>query len=328
MGRVPAAPVNSGHDWVNAMRAGNFVRAWEISDRHLRSVRDLERHTGPRHQQVIWRGEELAGKHVLVRCYHGLGDTIQFLRFMPALRRVARTVTLFCQPSLLSIVARAEGVDRVLPLHDGSPETCFDVDIEIMEISHALRVDRSAVAMDRPYLTANEQLATQRFAGGLSIGLVWEVGNWDKRRCIPYSLFKQLDMDGVQLYSLQLSPAAGAIDEIGAIDVSTPDIEILAARLKQLDLLICVDTMVAHLACALGCETWILLHSDCDWRWPSAGNRSLWYPTARLFHQSEPGDWDKVMDSVAASVKSRLSRSADAFAVQVPPQGRDELALR
>src|SRR3954453_816887 len=149
------------------MRAGEFERAWAINDRDLAMLAYPPKHTGPRHLQRIWRGEELAGKHVLVRCYHGLGDTIQFLRFMPALRRVARTVTLFCQPSLLSIVARAEGVDRVLPLHDGSPETCFDVDIEIMEIPHALRVDRSAVAMDRPYVTVNEQLAMQRVAAGL-----------------------------------------------------------------------------------------------------------------------------------------------------------------
>jgi len=249
------------------------------------------------------------GRRVLVRCYHGLGDTIQFLRFIPALRKIAAHVTLFCQPPLLSLVRGAKGVDRLLPLHDGKPEADFDVDIEIMQIPHALRLDHEAFRMKRPYLRADEippaELA-RRPAHELSVGLVWEVGDWDKRRCIPSSVLSGLQRSGVRFYSLQLNPAAGAIEEIGAFDLSTPDIARLAARLKQLDFVLCVDTMVAHLAGAIGCEAWIMLHSDCDWRWPASGARSIWYPAARLFHQNRPGDWTGVIKEVADAIGSRV----------------------
>jgi hypothetical protein len=90
--------------WTEAMRAGDFERAWAINDRDLAMLAYPPKHTGPRHLQRIWRGEELRGKDVLVRCYHGLGDTIQFLRFMRPLRDVARRVTVWCQGELLPLV--------------------------------------------------------------------------------------------------------------------------------------------------------------------------------------------------------------------------------
>ncbi|MBV9531256.1 MAG: hypothetical protein JO283_09340, partial [Bradyrhizobium sp.] len=127
--------------WIAAMRAGDFARAWQISDCDLAAVRrkDPPKHEGPRHRQRIWRGEPLRSRRVLVRCYHGLGDTIQFARFLSPLRQIASEVILWCQPELLSVMATVDGVDRILPLHDGTPDLDFDVDIEIMEIPHAIR---------------------------------------------------------------------------------------------------------------------------------------------------------------------------------------------
>ena len=139
--------------WTEAMRAGNFARAWAVTDRHLATLALVPKHTGPRHLQRIWRGEELADKRVLVRCYHGLGDTIQFLRFMPALSRIARSVTVWCQSELLPLVERTEGVSLAIPLHDGTPCIEFDADIEIMEVPHAIRAGRGMVEMRAPYLT-------------------------------------------------------------------------------------------------------------------------------------------------------------------------------
>ena len=104
--------------WVEAMRSGDFARAWTINDRDLTGLARVPKHTGPRHLQRIWRGEALAGKHVLVRCYHGLGDTIQFLRFMRPLRAIARRVTVWSQPQLLRLVEGIEGVDCAIALHD------------------------------------------------------------------------------------------------------------------------------------------------------------------------------------------------------------------
>jgi hypothetical protein len=139
----------------------------------------------------------------------------------------------------------------------------------------------------------------------LDVGLVWEVGQWDKRRAVPPALLRRLAVPGVALYSLQRDAVTEELVQTGARDISTPDIATLGHLLCQLDLVICVDTMVAHLAGALGREAWVLLHADCDWRWPSSGCRSLWYPSLRLFHQKTIGDWSTVMLEVRAALVQR-----------------------
>ena len=128
--------------WMDAVRAHDFARAWIIGDRYhdYLNATGAPKHAGPRHLQTIWRGEPLRDKHVLVRCYHGLGDTIQFIRFAAPLRRLARAVTVWGQPELLDVVRDVEGIDRLLPLHDGIPDIDFDIDIEVMQLGHALRV--------------------------------------------------------------------------------------------------------------------------------------------------------------------------------------------
>jgi hypothetical protein len=297
-------------DWVAAMRAGDFARAWTITDRDLARLRQDRppKHEGPRHLQRIWRGEQLCGKSVLVRCYHGLGDTIQFARFLPPLRRIAREVTVWCQPALVEMIARVPGVDRVVALHDGMPEVAFDVDIEIMELPHALRAGPDLVQMRAPYLTLPPQSpAVPRTEAAFGIGLVWKVSAWDKRREVPARALRSLALPGCELFSLQRDGPAAEVAEIGATDVSTPNIDDLAIRLQQLDLVISVDTMVAHLAGALGHEVWIMLHADCDWRWPATGSRTFWYPQARLFRQHSPGNWSSVIAELRAALQARIA---------------------
>src|SRR5436309_12725026 len=116
-------------EWAAAMRANDFARAWAINDRDLaqRIAENAPRHEGPRHLQHIWRGEPLESARVLVRCYHGLGDTLQFIRFAKPLRCIAREVILWVQPELLRLVANAPGVDRALPLHNGTSDADYDV---------------------------------------------------------------------------------------------------------------------------------------------------------------------------------------------------------
>src|SRR5690349_12744662 len=121
MGSATAPACHGLEDWIKAMRAGDFALAWDISDRDLAEVQRMGRSKdeGPRHLQRLWRGEPLQGRRVLVCCYHGLGDTIQFARFLSPLRAIASEVILWCQPELLSLMAAVEGVDRIVPLHDG-----------------------------------------------------------------------------------------------------------------------------------------------------------------------------------------------------------------
>jgi hypothetical protein len=304
------------------MRSGDLARAWAIADRDLAAIRTNgpAKHEGPRHLQKIWQGEDLRDQIVLVRCYHGLGDTIQFARFLPALARIAREVIVWCQPSLCELIGRIPGVSRVLALHDGAPDAMFDVDIEIMELAHALRVDLEHVRMHGPYLAPRGTPVLLPDHDGLSVGLVWRVGNWDKRREVPARLVRTLLIPGVTAFSVQRDVTAAEIAETGVRDISTPDINGLANTLRGLDLIITVDTMVAHLAGALGCETWVMLHADCDWRWPAAARETYWYPRLRLFRQFCAGDWSGVVAEVADALSERvgvLSPAAD-----MPAAGR------
>jgi hypothetical protein len=299
-------------DWISAIRGGEFERAWAITDRDLATYPQghEDKHRGPRHLQRIWRGEELRDRRVLVRCYHGLGDTIQFARFLPPLAELAGGLSVWCQPELLPLIERIDGVDRAIPLHDGKPDIDFEVDIEIMEIPHAIRACRGLIELRRPYLTLPPCPASISVAkpGALAVGLVWEVGNWDKRRAIPACLLDKLNGQGVDLYSLQRGAASGEVEHIGAKDISTPDVVELGCRMGELDIVVSVDTMIVHLAGALGYEPWVMLHADCDWRWPTRGGASLWYPRARLFHQCRAGSWAEVIDDLSSALVSRISQ--------------------
>src|SRR5262249_5678843 len=136
---------DSANEWMRRMRCGDWEAAWRISDRIHEKRRGLEPrdtvtgHWLPRHLQWVWDGSPLEGKRVLVRCYHGLGDTIQFVRFVSLLKPGAAHITVLGQAQLLPLLETVAGVDAVLPLDDGPCEAQWDVDIEIMELPHALR---------------------------------------------------------------------------------------------------------------------------------------------------------------------------------------------
>lgn len=294
-------------EWQTAMKRGDFAAAWRISDRHLaaRMRRNQPQHVLPRHFQSIWDGSRLAGKRVLVRCYHGLGDTVQFIRFAAPLRTTAREVIVWCQPALMSLVATAAGVDRVLPLHDGAPDIAYDTDIEIMELAHALRIDASDLPGPIPYLHPSIPHRLPKASNRLNVGLIWMAGGWDTRRTLQLmSLAPLAHLENLTLVSLQRGCTDIDRASLPMLDASTDDVETLAATLKRLDLLISVDTFVAHLAGALGVPVWLLLHADCDWRWRDRGTRSIWYPTMRLFRQPTPGAWAPVVAQVASELNT------------------------
>jgi hypothetical protein len=247
---------------------------------------------------------------VLVRCYHGLGDTVQFIRFAAPLRKIAAEVIVWAQPPLVALLRTAEGVDRVLPLHDGTPDVASDCDIEIMELAHALRVDARSIPRTVPYLfPPNPEDAMPASGGELKIGLVWCAGDWDPERSLPAELLSPLAcLSGVRLLSLQCGSAAAESRFISAQDVGSYDIDRTAARLRRLDLLISVDTFPAHLAGALGIPVWLLLKAQCDWRWMEHCTHTVWYPTMRLFRQPRSSDWPPVIAEITRELKT-LRRS-------------------
>jgi hypothetical protein len=296
-------------EWAAAMRANDFARAWAINQRDLarRIAENAPKHEGPRHLQHIWRGEPLEGARVLVRCYHGLGDTLQFIRFAKSLRRIGREVILWVQPELLRLLGGGRSVDRVLPLHGGTPDVEYDVDIEVMELAFALRATREMID-DVPYLSAN--CGTSRFERDptdrrIHIGLVWRAGDWDRRRSADLRLFGELDSDRVQLHLLQPTTE---VPPFRASDLSCHDIADVAATISQLDLVLTVDTMMAHLAGAFGMPVWTMLCCDCDWRW-GEGATTPWYRTMRLFRQRELNNWQSVIAEIADELGSVCQRT-------------------
>jgi hypothetical protein len=291
--------------WMAAMRRGDFAEAWRISDAHLNACLAREGHdfSLPRHLQSVWDGRPLTDKRVLVCCYHGLGDTVQFLRFAQPLRQIARHVCLWMQPELLPLAAAVRGFDAVLPLHDGAPPSGFDAQIEIMELGHALRVAADDLPRDIPYLSVPNVRQLTLPKGHLRVGLVWAAGEFAPHRSIAATSLSPLSMiSDIQLYSLQRGPARAQLRDIPAIDISSPGISRLVAALLSLDLLIAIDTFVAHLAGALGLPVWLLLHENCDWRWMSAPRNTVWYPTMRLFRQRSAGDWAPVIEDASAEL--------------------------
>jgi len=285
------------------MLRGDFAHAWQISDRILadKIARGAFDYTLPRHLQTVWDRRPLAGKHVLVRCYHGLGDTIQFIRFMKPLRRIAREVSVWVQPALLPLIARVEGVDRMLPLHDGTPELVYDADIEIMELAHALRVMPDTLAADVPYIHVRKRVLPP--SDKLRVGLIWSAGDWNPHRSMHFAeLAPLLQLPHIAPVVLQRGLARVQADEYQIADLGADDIEDFASTLRALDLLVCVDTFGAHLAGAMNVPVWLMLQQDCDWRWMSQGENSPWYPSMRIFRQPSYGDWKSVVADIARAL--------------------------
>jgi hypothetical protein len=309
----------SDDPWQAAMRAGDFGRAWEISA-EIRRRRNGRKHEGPRHLQAIWDGTPLNGKRVLVRCYHGLGDTIQFIRYAPLVRAVAAEVIWWVQPQLMPLLADVRGVDRLLALHDGTPEADFDVDVELMELPQVFRTTLETIPADVPYLATRQ--SRRRTHGQLHVGLVWAAGDWDRARNLSEDALREIaGVKGVRWHPLQNGPARSQWPfPLAATTRDAGGVEELAAVMAALDLVISVDSMPAHLAGALGRPTWTLLKADADWRWMERRTDSPWYPTMRLFRQLTAGDWGPVVTEVTAALKNlvRARETRDEISASIP----------
>jgi hypothetical protein len=294
--------------WMHYMRSGAFEAAWACSYAMLQARAGKPCWHLPRHQQNIWDGSLLQGKRVLVRCYHGLGDTLQFIRYAPLLKAVATEVIVWAQPSLLPLLKTVQGIDRLLPLHNGTSEVEYDVDVEIMELPHIFRTTIDTIPSPASYI----EVAPMPLSNDLqtfSIGLVWQAGNWDQRRSIPFPQLAPLAaVKGVQLYILQGdAPAAGWQEGFG-IYPGAFDLYSYARVLRGINLLITVDSMPAHLAGAQGTPVWNLLHAEADWRWMEHREDSPWYPSMRLFRQQQQGNWERVIKKVVAALEQQLGK--------------------
>lgn len=289
--------------WTRHMLDGEWERAWALCDADLPRRAATPCWHLPRHEQFVWTGAPLAGRRVLVRCYHGLGDTLQFIRYLPMLKRVAAETIVWAQPKLLPLLAGMRGIDRLLPLHDGSPGVDYDVDVEVMELAHVFRSTPSTLPADTPYLEATPlALAPDPRP---TVGLVWQGGDWDPARALDWASVRPLArLEGVRCVILQPGAHAAGWDGRTGTWLGEFALADYARALKAMDLLVTIDSMPAHLAGALGVPTWTLLRAEHDWRWMRGRDDSPWYPRMRLFRQRREGDWDELVGRVAAALRA------------------------
>jgi hypothetical protein len=290
--------------WTRHMKAGEFHKAWQISDELIAdSPAESTRHL-PRHLQRVWNGVDPAGRHVLVRCNHGLGDTIQFARYLPMVKQVAARLEVEAQPVLKKMIESMNCCDHIYDL-DAAENAIFDVEIEIMELQHVFRSSFETIPRSVPYFNIERRFPQSGLPA--KVGLVWRAGDWDDRRSIPFvELLPLFQIERVQFVILQReADAAGWLGGYG-MPANGRTLDDDAKTIASLDLMISVDTMTAHLAGSLATEVWTLLHSDADWRWLEDREDSPWYPTMKLFRQDRAGDWGSVIERVRGELVERF----------------------
>ena len=261
--------------------------------------------------QPRWGGSSLEGKTILVHAEQGLGDTIQFARYLPMVKERGGTVLFECQPSLLQLVSGMAGIDQLIPAGAALPP--FDVHVPLLDLPSVFGTTVATIPAAVPYLHADAGRLLhwrQEFEGlpGFKVGIVWQ-GNpkntGDRYRSVSLTHFASLaDVPGITLLSLQVGPGVEQLARAAfpVIDLGNRfdpgSLDDLAAVLKHVHLVITVDTAVAHLAGALAIPTWVLIPVTPDWRWLRERTDSPWYPTIRLFRRSRSGAWDEVFERV------------------------------
>lgn len=279
-----------------------------------------------------WRGEALHGQSILIHGEQGFGDNIQFARFIPEVARRGGKVALACKPGLEGLLRPLDGVDSIVGEGRGVDAA---IHCPMMSLPHVLGVGLDDLPGAMPYLSPPAPLAAawqRRLSGpGLKVGLVWagnpEFSHDHLRSPGLAALLPLLTVPGVTLFGLQLGPRAAeaAMLPAGApfVDLgpSLTSFEETAAAMAALDLVICSCTAAANLAGALGIPFWVLLAYAPDWRWLRGRDDSPWYPSARLFRQSEPGAW-------GAPVEAMRLALAGLSAAAVAPAGPAEALHR
>ena len=303
-----------------ALCLGDFEAGWPKYE-----YRWLRKDAAPRRSfdRPPWRGEgDLGGKTILLHAEQGFGDTIQFVRFVPPVVRLGATVVLEVQQSLVALVAGSLGVllpgheDRVTVVGRGDPLPTFDVFCPLLSLPLALATTVSTIPAAVPYLEPPpERVAAWRarlVGGRRRVGIAWSgqpAHINDRRRSIPLAaLAPLLSRPDIDFYVLQNQVRDGdreAMEKTPGLTYlgdELADFADTAALASLMDLVISVDTSIAHLAGALARPLWVLLPFSPDWRWMLDRDDSPWYPTARLYRQPAIGDWDAVIARVAAAL--------------------------
>ncbi len=270
-----------------------------------------------------WDGKPMPGRTLLVHDEQGLGDTLQFVRYLPLARQRCGRLILETRRELTPLFNGLAGTDHIIIRSiDHPPKVAFDQYIPLMSLAGLLATTPDALPLDSPYIQAPAD-ATAHWRqhlphGGFKVGLVWagrpEHANDGNRSCDLKQISTLLDLDQVQFVALQKGPAARQIKTIQnsaniiQLGEQLKDFADTAGVLMNLDLVITVDTSVAHLAGALGRPVWVLIPYIPDWRWMMTGQRTPWYPTMSLFRQRNPKQWRAVIDDIKLSLVAAVDK--------------------
>lgn len=274
--------------------------------------------TVPRKTQEIygdstWAGQPLEGKAIALYWEQCLGDSLQFIRYAQLLKERGATVLVDCQPTLQRLFAAQPYVDNVVNHEPGAAKSRWDYSASLVSLPHLLGTTLDTIPAPPAYIKAPASASHPALASasGLKVGLVW-AGNPayrnDRKRSIDLSAFEPLAaIPGISWFSLQAGPQSARLQQPSHLPLQDlgsglTDWVDTAQLVEQLDLVITVDTAVAHLAGAMGKPTWILLPDAADWRWLLGRDDSPWYPSVRLFRQEQADAWEPVIARVGSKL--------------------------
>lgn len=282
---------------------GNYISGWKGYEWRLkRKVSTIRKVTGE-----TWAGEDISGKRILIYHEQGYGDTFQFVRFLPWVQAKGGIVVLECQSGLKHILSQCQGIDELVDWSvDDDRELHYHVSAPLMSLPFILGITLESLPAQVPYIwpdtiqvSKSKKLLDPHL---INIGIVWagrSTHQNDSNRSCRLSDFSVLnELEGTQLYSLQKGPATEELQNqvTGIVDLDSEinNFADTAAIIQNFDLVITVDTSVAHLAGAMGKPVWVVLPYASDWRWMQARSDSPWYPTMKLYRQTSTGEWGEV----------------------------------
>lgn len=304
---------------IELLTLGNFEQGWdEYAWRFKRPdlKRDLE--------MPEWQGEPLEGKRLLIHAEQGAGDAIQFLRFVPHVKTLGPEIVFECHKDMYALCYEQTGIDIVISKGTKLPK--YDYHVPLLSLAQIFDTSLDTIPNQTPYIYVPENKIKQ-WQNTLStyehfkVGLVWsgnpEHPNDLNRSCdlnqwLPFLSLKNIDFFSLQKkFKLEQLNALSKDVNIINLDDKIFDYVDTAACITQLDLVITVDTSVAHLAGALGKPVWVLTPFVPDWRWMLNTEKSPWYPTMQLFRQQKIGDWEPVIISITNELENLVSGSAE-----------------
>ena len=273
--------------------------------------------------QPLWDGGRLDGRTILVHAEQGMGDTLQFVRYLWQVKESGGTVVFECQRPLLRLLRKIAGVDMLIALGDELP--AFDVHAPLLSLPRIFKTSLSTIPAKVPYLHAEPALVQvwkehlDEFRG-MKIGICWQgspTWNRDQHRSIPLRHFARLArIPGVSLLSLQKGHGLEQLDCLNddvtvtnfdsRLDEQTGPFVDTAAVMANLDLVVTCDTAIAHLAGGLGVPVWLAEEFVAEWRWLQDRADTPWYPTMRIFRQHQPGDWGDVFARIESALRNEL----------------------